>query len=537
MQRVLSSTILVLAGLVAVSPAVAAETPSVHPKAFAERPLTAFDRAAFAQQQKELHTWLVENQVRAGLAAPIEVRVTAEEARSFENPSQRERRVRVGVSKPVGERVSLGHGSRPARGAMRTTASGVVWTAALQSPGASALRVRFTGFSLPTGAELYLYNDTGMVRGPYTGRGPGGSGEFWSHTVFGSELFIQVHQVDSRPPATFEIAEVGHMGSRFRAGSTTQQGHCSDNAECVENAECGTNSAVNDAKGAVALILFQSRGGFFICSGGLLADTDNSSTIPYFLTANHCISKGREASSLETFFDFTASCGTTNCQGIPNTATTLGSTIAGSNRTSDYTLLVLDQMPGGATYLGWNSAPVAFTNGEDLYRISHPAGSPQAYSEHEVDTSKTTCSSWPRGNWIYSHDLFGATEGGSSGSPVVNSAGQVVGQLSGGCGFNVGDVCDADSNATVDGAFAAYFDDVAQFLDPDGGPICTPDEDPEASCSDGEDNDCDGLVDGDDPDCGGGGCVPTHNKEKGPRCSDGVDNDCDGLIDGADPDC
>jgi len=32
-------------------------------------------------------------------------------------------------------------------------------------------------------------------------------------------------------------------------------------------------------------------------------------------------------------------------------------------------------------------------------------------------------------------------------------------------------------------------------------------------------------------------CVPTHSKEKGPRCSDGLDNDCDGLIDGDDPDC
>jgi len=36
---------------------------------------------------------------------------------------------------------------------------------------------------------------------------------------------------------------------------------------------------------------------------------------------------------------------------------------------------------------------------------------------------------------------------------------------------------------------------------------------------------------------GGGGCVPTSGKEKGPKCSDGLDNDCDGLIDGADPDC
>ena len=36
---------------------------------------------------------------------------------------------------------------------------------------------------------------------------------------------------------------------------------------------------------------------------------------------------------------------------------------------------------------------------------------------------------------------------------------------------------------------------------------CVPTEDPEVSCSDGQDNDCDGLTDGADPDCGGGGCT------------------------------
>jgi hypothetical protein len=64
-----------------------------------------------------------------------------------------------------------------------------------------------------------------------------------------------------------------------------------------------------------------------------------------------------------------------------------------------------------------------------------------------------------------------------------------------------------------------------------GGCVVT--EDPEVSCSDGVDNDCDGYTDGADPDCGG--CVPTEDPEV--SCSDGVDNDCDGLTDGADPDC
>ena len=57
-------------------------------------------------------------------------------------------------------------------------------------------------------------------------------------------------------------------------------------------------------------------------------------------------------------------------------------------------------------------------------------------------------------------------------------------------------------------------------------------------CDDGEDSDCDGLVDCDDPDCDrdhdcAGGCT---SDESG-LCLDVWDNDCDGLVDCMDPDC
>ncbi len=65
-------------------------------------------------------------------------------------------------------------------------------------------------------------------------------------------------------------------------------------------------------------------------------------------------------------------------------------------------------------------------------------------------------------------------------------------------------------------------------------PVEGPPGDP--SCSDGTDNDGDGLVDGNDPDC-----VPPPAPVEGPAgdpsCSDGVDNDSDGLVDMSDPDC
>jgi hypothetical protein len=49
-------------------------------------------------------------------------------------------------------------------------------------------------------------------------------------------------------------------------------------------------------------------------------------------------------------------------------------------------------------------------------------------------------------------------------------------------------------------------------------------------CSNGEDDDGDGLIDGDDPDCDAGEALPE-------LCGNDIDDDGDGLIDGRDPDC
>ena len=49
-------------------------------------------------------------------------------------------------------------------------------------------------------------------------------------------------------------------------------------------------------------------------------------------------------------------------------------------------------------------------------------------------------------------------------------------------------------------------------------------------CTDGQDNDGDGLVDADDPEC-----TPTCDALE--TCNDGKDNDCDGLADARDADC
>jgi len=74
------------------------------------------------------------------------------------------------------------------------------------------------------------------------------------------------------------------------------------------------------------------------------------------------------------------------------------------------------------------------------------------------------------------------------------------------------------------------------------GPVDSDDNNPavnpEASedCTNGIDDNGNGLIDSADPGCAV--CVPTTRVEKKKRaCTDGADNDCNGLIDCADPSC
>jgi lysyl endopeptidase len=490
------------------------------------------DKQALKAERKAYHDWLVSERVAVAKENRLVAQASAEELRAVDDAPKQFPEI-VGLSQAVAVDVSFenvtlskirGNPHKLAVGAVEaTTDGGYVYTAELSSPGAVGLRVQFAGFSLPTGAALYLYSDDGQVFGPYSGKGPLGSGEFDSHTLASDTVTLQLRQVgpasqsDLRK-ARFQVVGLGHIRPRFMAGE------CGYNAECVQNAQCATNSAVADSEKAVAHMLFRSGGSYYICSGGLIADTDSSNSLPLFLTANHCLSRSRDAGTLENFFQFASSAcnDTTLCDASYTSlreefGRTLGSSVVSTGAAADYTLLRLAQpAPAGTVSLGWNSAPVAFSNGTDLFRISHPGGAPQSFSQHDVSTSAPTCTGWTRGNRIYSRDVIGATEGGSSGSPVVNSDGDIVGQLSGACGTNLSEDCDAVNNATVDGAFAAYYNTVAPFLNGSGG--CTITQPTETSCTDGQDNDCDGLTDAADPNCPTGGLPP------GAACS--VNSDC-----------
>ncbi len=541
--------------------AVAADTPEaigdravvrVAPEVATEglTPEQYFDR------QRELHNWLMSEMPDGALNRPIRAQLTKEELVDMETPDVDESgRLRVGLVKELSPVVTVAglnrkqlsqRATRASTGVMRATDDGgFVWAVSVTSDRAHGLRVHFENFSIPQNAELYFFSLAGEAFGPYERTGINGTGEFWSHSVGGDTGIILLRHfgpngADDLARVSLQITAVGHIGveSLRTGGEGGVASFCSYNEPCIENTNCvsGKPAIISDVENAAAKMRWIAGCCIYLCSGGLIADTDTNTQIPYFLTANHCMSRSRQARNLEAFFQFQVGCGA-GCPSDPyrdshaGVPRTMGAVVEASGSDGDYTLLRLSENPpAGSVLLGWNNTPVANTNGAELHRISHPAGAPQAYSKQEVDTSRPTCQGWPRGERIYSSDLIGATEGGSSGSPVVNAAGEIVGQLTGACGFDVGDPCNSADNATVDGAFAHYFANVEPFLDPAG---CTPS--PEI-CDDGVDNDCDGATDCDDSDCSGDpacdtGCVNPGGAPAGTSCVDDAEccsNKCKG---------
>jgi V8-like Glu-specific endopeptidase len=493
----------------------------------------------YAAQMANLHGWLMKEIPAGVLDRAVVVSLTEQERGDLSKRQEsKEGPAVVGRTKPISEMVhftaqdstllsanprQVGHGTLQA-----TPDGGFVWAMALESAGAGAIRIHIGGLNLPTDADLYFFSPEGQAFGPYSGKGPNGDGHFWTNSVFGSKGVVQLryygpNATEDLKGTSFTISEVGHIGPRFSQGLiAATESFCSFNVPCIENASCHNGTPADPAKSAVALMQWISGQFIYTCTGSLIADSDSGSQIPYFMTANHCLSSNSVASNLETYFQFSISCGSTNCpaQTNPGGIQRLGASVKATGTGGDFTLLQLSQTPpSGSTFLGWNNVAIANTNNAALYRVSHPAWAPQAYSAGAVSTTAPTCTGWPRGERIYSRTTTGGTEGGSSGSPVVNSSSQFVGQLSGACGTNVNNACDQTNNATVDGAFAFYYSSVAPFL----ASTCVPSTE---VCNDGLDNDCDGFTDCADSNCTGSPSCSSGCGQVGASCT--VNSDCCG---------
>jgi lysyl endopeptidase len=332
-----------------------------------------------------------------------------------------------------------------------------LWRARVESPGAWSLNLIFDRFQLPAGAELYVYNDHGAVRGAFTAELNQPHGMFATEPLQGDALTLEYVEPQDGALGELRLSEVVHAyrdilgdGADGKA-SHTQSGVMKASGACNINVNCPLGANWQDQKRSSARLVM----GGVLCSGALINNTAQDSK-QYFLTANHCYS-GNPATWVFNFNYESATCNGTT--GTPQSVS--GSTLKVKSSASDFCLVEITQdLPANYNlyYSGWSrsTTPATITHG-----IHHPQGDIKKIcqdNDSAIAASFNGAPCWRVADWEQ-----GVTEGGSSGSPLYDQNKRIVGQLFGGqatCSFLFNDYYGRFDVSMNNG--------LATFLDPAG---------------------------------------------------------------------
>ena len=321
-----------------------------------------------------------------------------------------------------------------------------VWKLRVKSKGAEALSVDFENFHLPDGAELFIYNAAeSHVIGAFTSENNKSHGYFATEMIQGDEIVLEyiLPANASSEEVSFTVTDIAYIyrDSGFNTfKSFGSSGSCEININCVE----GTNW--QSQKKGIARIYGKDGGTRFWCTGSLINNTRQDFT-PYFFTANHCGDEASISDYLQWVFYFNYEAeGCSNPSTEPdNTQTMTGSSLIanadqGISSGSDFKLLLLDDdVPNSYEpyYNGWNRSTNPAQSGVTIH---HPQGDIKKIStytqtlvssSYDGDAENLNGLYW-RVNWAETTTGWGVTEGGSSGSPLFDQNGYIVGSLTGG---------------------------------------------------------------------------------------------------------
>ena len=324
----------------------------------------------------------------------------------------------------------------------------------IKSSGASGMGAHFRNFALADGEEVYVYGAAtdSIVFGPFTDKGPWGSGEFWSGTVDGDTVVIEFYKRTGENGQGFEIFEISHILAELDWRLRSNQ---PDILNCEVDASCYGDPEKN----AVGRIVFNNNG-MYVCTGTLLNNVVQDET-PYFLTANHCVNSQAVAQTMEVYWFYQ----TTSCNsGVLRTwiHSPPGANLLATQDSNDFSLLRLqNNAPGGAFFSGWTST--AQSTGTGVFGLHHPdAYTPPAINSYlrrstgSITNTNDSCLDLVNGyriDWT-----SGTAEPGSSGSGLWTSNRYLVGVLS------CGPVPPSCNSSPAYSKFANFYPQIRQYL-------------------------------------------------------------------------
>lgn len=269
---------------------------------------------------------------------------------------------------------------------------------------------------------------------------------YWSPVIDGQEIMVEIDLPIGVSPVevVFSIPRVSHLFSSALDTRALQE-RIGQAASCNLDAMCYTSTWGNESL-ATARITFTKGGVSYLCTGTLLNDNDPSTYIPYFLTANHCISTQTAASTLQTYWFYRAS--SCNSGSLSSNTRTLtgGATLLYASPVTDTGFMRLNRTPpAGAWYSAWtvdlpalNIPATSIHNpGGDLQKISFGTITGYLNCVSISGSDSFSCAAAASGSADHLKVVWsqGVTEGGSSGSGLWVASGNsryLVGQLHGG---------------------------------------------------------------------------------------------------------
>ncbi|MDO5664728.1 MAG: hypothetical protein Q4G63_05670 [Bacteroidia bacterium] len=327
-----------------------------------------------------------------------------------------------------------------------------IWQLTISCPQALSINFLYDKFWLPTGSKFFVYtSDKKYSIGAFTSKNNKGNKSniqgFATGLLYGSEVTLEYYQpqnINDNPIISIAYVVQGYRYINLPEASTRA---LNESGSCQVNINCPEGQNWQHEKNAVALILVN---GNRYCTGSLINTTANDNR-PLFLTADHCLGGwGNNYTKYDAIYNpilnhwsFYWQYETPTCDNVilePPILSTVGATVVANNETSDFALLRLTEDPRdkqGATpfYLGWDRSGSFGTGGVGIH---HPSGDVKKIAT----LNHPTTNNW-NGNYNYwSHywdatlNGYSVTEGGSSGSPLINNNRHIIGQLRGGSYIN-----------------------------------------------------------------------------------------------------
>lgn len=306
-------------------------------------------------------------------------------------------------------------------------------------PDALALGVYYSKFYIPDGGKLFLYNETkDQVIGAFTANNNPESGLFATEFIQGDRVTLEYFEpAGITEKAEIFISEVAYAYRYiyFRVDESLRD----QSLPCMINVACEEGDGWEDQIKGIARLSIKIGWAYYWCSGSLINNTSNDRT-PYLLTAEHCGEGATTGDLTQWIFYFNYQSATCTGNYGPSSSTVTGCTLKAKDPItgfdgSDFELVKLNATPPtgyGVYYNGWNRLNVPADSGVCLH---HPAGDIKKVSTYLTMISSTwwngTPSHW-RVTWTETVNGLSIMEGGSSGSPIFDQDGLIMGDLSGG---------------------------------------------------------------------------------------------------------